>query len=65
MFGVRREYALKGTWTADHTFVINWLMLGLGNRAERWILTFDGEKLNVHLKLWDGKEISLDGETGG
>ena len=56
--------AVKGTWQNDHTFVIDRLILGQGQPAERWTLTFDGEKLNVRAEL-EGFEISMDGETGG
>ena len=57
--------AIKGTWQDDHTFVIDRLILGQGQPAERWTLTFDGEKLNVRVTLGDGSEISMDSETGG
>jgi CubicO group peptidase (beta-lactamase class C family) len=56
--------AIKGTWQNDHTFVIDRLILGQGQPAERWTLMFDGEKLNVRAEL-EGFEISVDGETGG
>ena len=62
--GVPRVNAVKGTWQDDHAFVIDRLVLGLGEPAERWTLTFDGEKLNVRGKIPDGPEISVDGETG-
>ena len=63
--GFPRVNAVKGTWQDDHTFVIDRLILGQGRPAERWTLTFDGEKLNVRVKLGDGDEISMDSETGG
>ena len=63
--GFPRVNAVKGTWQDDHTFVIDRLILGQGRPAERWTLTFDGEKLNVRVKLGDGDEISIDSETGG
>jgi len=56
--------AVKGTWQDDHTFVVERLILGQGRPAERWTLTFDGEKLNVRAKLGDGDEITMDGEAG-
>jgi hypothetical protein len=62
---VPRVNAVKGTWQDDHTFVIDRLVLGLGEPAERWTLTFDGEKLNVRVKFGERPEISIDGETGG
>jgi hypothetical protein len=63
--GSPRVNAVKGTWQDDHTFVIDRLVLGLGQPAERWTLTFDGEKLNVRAKIGERPEISIDSETGG
>jgi CubicO group peptidase (beta-lactamase class C family) len=57
--------AVKGTWQDNHTFVIDRLILGQGQPAERWTLTFDEEKLNVRVKFEDGSEMSMDSETGG
>jgi CubicO group peptidase (beta-lactamase class C family) len=56
--------AVKGTWQNEHTFVIDRLILGQGQPAERWTLTFDGQKLQVRAEL-EGFEISMDGETEG
>ncbi|MBV8415894.1 MAG: serine hydrolase [Verrucomicrobia bacterium] len=66
---VRVVNAVKGTWIDDHpdnhTFVIDWRVLGLANYSEeRWTLTFDGEKLNVRVKFGFRPEISVDGKTG-
>ena len=66
---VRVVNAVKGTWIDDHpdnhTFVIDWRVLGLANSPEeRWTLTFDGEKLNVRVKFGFRPEISVDGKTG-
>jgi hypothetical protein len=36
----------------------------LSQPAERWTLTFDGEKLTVGVKFVDEPEISVDGRTG-
>jgi hypothetical protein len=57
--------AVKGTWQDDHTFLIDRLILGQGLPAERWTLTFDGDKLDVRVKLGDGTEISMESEMGG
>jgi hypothetical protein len=62
---IREVDAVKGTWQDDHTFVIDRLILGLGQPSERWTLTSDGEKLHVRVKLVDGSEISMDSQTGG
>jgi CubicO group peptidase (beta-lactamase class C family) len=63
--GVPRVNAVKGIWQDDHTFLIDRLVLGLGQGPERWILTFDGEKLNVHVNIPERPEISIDSQTGG
>jgi CubicO group peptidase (beta-lactamase class C family) len=62
--GFPRVNAVKGTWQNDHTFVIDWLVLGKGFPADQWTLAFAGEKLNVHVKLGSGGEISMDSENG-
>ena len=62
--GVPRVNAVKGIWQDDHTFVIDRLVLGLGQPPERWTLTFGGEKLNVRADIPERPEISIDGETG-
>ena len=61
--GLPRVNAVKGTWQDDHTFVIDRLVLGEGEPAEGWTLTFDGEKLNVRGEIGE-RQISIDGETG-
>ena len=66
---VRVVNAVKGTWIDDHpdnhTFVIDWRVLGLANSPEeRWTLTFDADKLNVRVKFGVRPEISVDGKTG-
>jgi hypothetical protein len=40
-------------------------ILGLGQAAERWTLTFDGAKLNVRVNVPERPEISIDSEAGG
>jgi CubicO group peptidase (beta-lactamase class C family) len=63
--GAPRVDAVKGTWQDDHTFVIDRLVLGQFEPAERWTLTFDGEKLNIRFNMNERPEISIDGETDG
>jgi CubicO group peptidase (beta-lactamase class C family) len=62
--GLPRVNAVKGTWQGDHTFVIDVLGLGLGQPPEQWTLAFFGEKVNVLVKLPEGREALIDGETG-
>jgi CubicO group peptidase (beta-lactamase class C family) len=61
--GFPRVNAVKGSWQNDHTFVIDWLVLGKGFPADEWTLAFAGEKLNVHVKLGTGGEVSIQSET--
>jgi len=61
--GVPRVDAAKGTWEDNETFLIDRLVLGLGNAPERWTLTFNGNKLNLLIKLGNWPEISIDGQT--
>ena len=63
--GSPRVDAVKGTWQDDQTFVIDRLVLGQFEPAERWTLTFDGEKLNVRFNMNERPEISIDSETDG
>jgi hypothetical protein len=65
LMGYPRVNAVKGTWQGDHAFVIDRLILGLGQPPERATLTFFGEKLNVLISLTQGRQILIDGETGG
>ena len=62
--GIDAVYAAKGAWLDDHTFVMNWLILGLGP-VQRWTFTFEGDRLNVRVALPSGSEISIDSKTGG
>jgi hypothetical protein len=61
--GFPRVNGVNGSWQNDHTFVIDWLVLGKGFPADEWTLAFAGEKLNVHVKLGTGGEVSIQSET--
>jgi CubicO group peptidase (beta-lactamase class C family) len=61
--GFPRVNAVKGSWQNEHTFVIDWLVLGKGFPADQWTFTFGGETLDVHVKLGTGREISMESET--
>src|SRR5579859_675031 len=60
-FGLR---AVKASWEKKDTFVVDVQYVGQGEQR-KWFLTFDGNKLNLRGKARDGREISIDGETGG
>ena len=53
--------AAKGSWLNDHTFVLNRMILGAGFAEQKYTLSFDEEKLNVHGRDRNGREISVDG----
>jgi CubicO group peptidase (beta-lactamase class C family) len=56
--------AAKANWLNDHTLVINSLIVGGSNPAQRWTLWFDGDKLNLRGSL-DGRAVSIDSDPGG
>jgi CubicO group peptidase (beta-lactamase class C family) len=56
--------ALKGTWSNSQTFAIDVRLLG-GDSDRKWILSFDGARLNLRGKDSDGREVSVDGEIAG
>ncbi|SDK06338.1 CubicO group peptidase, beta-lactamase class C family [Bradyrhizobium lablabi] len=53
--------AAKGSWSNDHTFVLNRMILGAGFSEQKYTLSFDDEKLNVRGLDWNGREVSVDG----
>jgi CubicO group peptidase (beta-lactamase class C family) len=53
--------AAKGSWSNDHTFVLNRLILGAGFAEQKYTLSFDDEKLIVRGLDWNGRKISVDG----
>jgi CubicO group peptidase (beta-lactamase class C family) len=53
--------AAKGSWSNDHTFVLNRLILGAGSAEQKYTLSFDDEKLNVRGKDRVGRDVSVDG----
>jgi hypothetical protein len=56
--------AVKAAWQDDHTFLIDRLVLGQWEPPERWTLTFEGEKLNVSVKIGERPDATIDSETG-
>ena len=53
--------ALKGAWSNSQTFAIDMRLLG-GDSDRKWILSFDGARLNLRGKDSDGREVSVDGK---
>jgi hypothetical protein len=56
--------AVKGRWLDQHRFDIDVQYLGAGEQRE-WVLSFEGNKVNLRGKDRQGHEISVDGEVGG
>jgi CubicO group peptidase (beta-lactamase class C family) len=59
--GVR---ATKGSWLNDKTLAIDILLFGFGVQ-QKWLLTFDHDRLDLRTKDADGHELAVEGETGG
>jgi hypothetical protein len=55
--------ALKGTWLNDHEFAVDLRLVG-GDGDHKWTLSFDGDRPRLRGKGEDGREVSVDGETG-
>jgi CubicO group peptidase (beta-lactamase class C family) len=56
-------FASKGKWLNGSTLEIDRLALGM-DEQQKWILSFDGDRLHLRGKNRDGREISVDGEPG-
>jgi hypothetical protein len=54
--------AVKGTWLDDHTFVVERRILGHGD-TQKWILGFEGKKVDVTFESTDGAKVKLHGEA--
>jgi CubicO group peptidase (beta-lactamase class C family) len=53
--------ALKGNWLNGSTFVIEQLTIGAGQEAQKWTLSFDGDRLHLRGKNRDGRDVFVDG----
>jgi CubicO group peptidase (beta-lactamase class C family) len=53
--------AAKGRWLNEHTFALERRILGHGE-TQTWMLTFDGQKVNVDFENTDGFKTALRGE---
>ena len=58
-------FALKGNWLNGSTFVIERLTIGAGEEPQKWLLSFDGDKLHLRGRTRDGRDLTIDGEPGG
>ncbi len=60
---VRRIPIAKGTWLDGQTFRIDSQDVGYGAQR-KYLLSFNGVKLNLRRTDEDGREVSVDGEQG-
>jgi CubicO group peptidase (beta-lactamase class C family) len=61
-FGV---IGVKGRWLDSHTFEMERRTIGEDGRTRRWTLSFDGDRLNLRGKNFDGVDVAVDSLTGG
>jgi hypothetical protein len=61
VFGLQ---AVKGSWSNEQTFTIDFQFLGQGEQR-RWSLRFDGDKVTLSGKDGDGRDISVAAAPGG
>jgi CubicO group peptidase (beta-lactamase class C family) len=57
--------AMKGNWLNGSTFVIERLIIGAGEEAQKWTLSFDGDRLYLRGRGRDGRDLTIDSEGGG
>lgn len=63
--GTPRVNAVKGTWQRENTFLMERLVLGLGEPPEEWTLMFSGGTLNLSAKFPENRELYIEGQAGG
>jgi CubicO group peptidase (beta-lactamase class C family) len=59
-FGVR---AARGSWLDQRTFAVDFNYVGL-DEQHSWQLTFGGDRVTLHAKTRDGREIAVEGKRG-
>jgi hypothetical protein len=57
--------AVKGRWLDDHVFEVERINIGASEKARKWTLSFDGDKLNLRGRNFEGTDVAIDSETGG
>jgi CubicO group peptidase (beta-lactamase class C family) len=61
-FGV---IAVKGRWLDDHVFEIERRTIGEDGRTRKWTLSFDGDRLTLRGKNFEGVDVVVDSQPGG
>jgi len=57
-------FATKGKWVNGSTLEIERQWVGM-DELQKWTLSFDGERLHLRGRDREGRDISIDGESGG
>lgn len=57
--------AVKGKWLDDHAFEVERVNIGASEKSRKWTLSFDGDKLNLRGRNFEGVDFAIDSETGG
>jgi hypothetical protein len=57
-------FATKGKWLNGSTLEIERQAVGM-DELQKWTLSFDGDRLRLTGKNRDGRDVSIDGESGG
>jgi CubicO group peptidase (beta-lactamase class C family) len=56
-------FAAKGKWLNGSTLELDRVALGM-DEQQKWILSFDGDRLHLRGKDRDDRDVSIDGERG-
>jgi hypothetical protein len=56
---------VKGRWLDEHAFEIERRTLGEDGRPRKWTLSFDGDKVSLRGKNYEGVDVAIDGKSGG
>lgn len=53
--------SIKGRWLDDHVFELERLNIGASEKARKWMLTFEGDKLTLNGKNFIGNDVTVTG----
>jgi CubicO group peptidase (beta-lactamase class C family) len=57
--------AVKGRWLDDHAFEVERINIGASELSRKWTLSFDGDKVSLRGKNFEGVDVAIDGQSGG
>jgi len=57
-------FATKGKWVNGSTLEVERQWVGM-DELQKWTLSFDGERLHLHSRDREGRDVSIDSEPGG